>query len=165
MIRLKTVLVATDFSAPSDAAIAYGREFARTFGAKLVVLHVAENIMTRYAFEGAVPLTLDVQVDYEKSLAARLQETLTDEDRRELNAEGILRTSNSPADAIVEVAKQEHADVIILGTHGRKALAHFFLGSVAERVVRLAPCPVLTVRSEEREFLQPDAVAAVAHAS
>ena len=163
MIRLKTVLVATDFSAPSDAAVAYGRELARTFGAKLLVLHVAENILTRYAFEGAIMMSSDVQVDYEKSVAVRLQEILTEEDRRELNAEAVLRTSNAPADAIVEFAKLENVDVIVIGTHGRKALAHLLLGSVAERVVRFAPCPVLTVRSVEREFLHPDALAASAH--
>jgi len=52
----------------------------------------------------------------------------------------------------------------VMGTHGRGALAHLVMGSVAERVVRLAPCPVLTVRHPEREFVQPDTLAAVAHA-
>jgi nucleotide-binding universal stress UspA family protein len=165
MIRLKTVLVATDFGKTSEAALDYGRELARTFGAKLRILHVAENILTRYAFEGTVPLPMDVQVDYEKSLAVHLQELVREDDRRELGAEAVLRTSNSPADAIVQYAREENVDVIVVGTHGRKALAHLFLGSVAERVVRLAPCPVLTVRSTERELIQPDALAVVAAAS
>jgi len=57
-----------------------------------------------------------------------------------------------------------HIDVIVMGTHGRGALTHLMLGSVAERVVRLAPCPVLTVRHPEREFIRPDTPATVVHA-
>jgi nucleotide-binding universal stress UspA family protein len=164
MIRLKTVLVATDFSTTADAALNYGRELARTFGAKLRVLHVADNIMTRYAFEGAAPLPYDVQVEYERAGRERVEGLLRDDDRRELRAETILRTSNMPADEIVEEAKASGADIIVVGTHGRGALAHLFLGSVAERVVRMAPCPVLTIRNPEHEFLVPDAVAVVAKA-
>jgi universal stress protein A len=164
MIRLKTIVVATDFSKTSDAALDYGRELARTFGAKLQLLHVTENIITRYAFEGAMALPLDVQIEYEKSSQDRVEALLREDDRRELGAMAVLRVSNSPADAIVEYAKEAGADVIVVGTHGRKALAHFVLGSVAERVVRLAPCPVLTVRPAEREFIAPDAVAIAAKA-
>lgn len=164
MITLKTVLVATDFSKSSEAALAYGRELARTFGAKLQLLHVTENMITRYAFEGSMGLPMDVQIEYEKSSQERLEAMLGDDDRRELGATAVMRVSNTPADAIVEYAKDAGADVIVVGTHGRKALAHLFLGSVAERVVRLAPCPVLTVRPAEREFIAPDTMAVVAKA-
>ena len=159
MIKLKTVVVATDFSKTSDAALAYGRELARTFGAKLQLLHITDNIVTRYAFEGAMALPMDVQIEYEKSSQDRIDAMLREDDRRELGAIAVMRVSNSPADAIVEYAKEAGADVIVVGTHGRKALAHLVLGSVAERVVRLAPCPVLTVRATGREFIAPDAVA------
>lgn len=164
MMRLKTVLVATDFSKTSEAALNYGRELARTFGARLRVLHVADNMMTRYAFEGAVAFPIDVQTDYEESSRVRAEALLRDDDRRELHAEAVIRTSNTPADAIAEEAKTSAADILILGTHGRSALGHLLLGSVAERVVRLAPCPVLTVRSPERDFLAPDAMAVTAKA-
>ena len=76
MIRLKTVLVATDFSKPSEVALQYGRELARTFGAALRVLHVADNIMTRYAYEGALSLPADVQAEDEKSGEAQLNNLL-----------------------------------------------------------------------------------------
>ena len=66
--------------------------------------------------------------------------------------------------AIVEYARVEDIDLIVIGTHGRGALAHLVMGSVAERVVRFAPCPVLTVRHPEREFARPDTLAAVAGA-
>jgi nucleotide-binding universal stress UspA family protein len=163
MIRLKNVLVATDFSAPSASALAYGRELARTFGATLTLLNVADNLITRYAFESVMTLMADAQDEYEKGQKTRLNGLLTDDDKRELDAKAVLTTSNTPADAIVEYARQAGVDVIVMGTNGRRALAHWFLGSVAESVVRLAPCPVLTVRSSERDFLAPDALAVPAN--
>jgi nucleotide-binding universal stress UspA family protein len=78
-----------------------------------------------------------------------------------LHAKPVLVTSSTPAGAIVEYARQSNADLILMGTHGRGAVAHFLMGSVAERVVRVAPCPVLTMRHSEREFLWPDALVAV----
>jgi len=163
MIRLNNVLVATDFSKTSEAALEYGRELARTFGAKLLVLHVADNIATRYGFEGAA-LPVEMQVEYEEAVKTRLGSVLDEADRRELRAETAMRTSNSPADAIVHYAKEAGVDVIVMGTHGRRAFARMLLGSVAERVVRLAPCPVLTVRHPEHEFLVPDALTVAATA-
>jgi nucleotide-binding universal stress UspA family protein len=70
-----------------------------------------------------------------------------------------LVTSSSPAFAIIDYARQHAIELIVMGTHGRGAVQHFLMGSVAERVVRLAPCPVLTVRSHERDFVQPDLMA------
>ena len=158
MIRLNKVLVATDFSKTSEAALAYGRELARTFGAKLIVFHAADNIVARYNFDGAA-LPLDVQAEYEAGVKERLGSVPDESDYRELRAETVLRTSTSPADAIVEYAKESGVDLIVLGTHGRRAFARMLLGSVAERVLRLAPCPVLTVRHPEHEFIAPDALA------
>ena len=68
------------------------------------------------------------------------------------------------AETIVQYAKDHAIDLIVMGTHGRRALEHLLMGSVAERVVRTAPCPVLTVRHPEREFVVPDALVAVARA-
>jgi nucleotide-binding universal stress UspA family protein len=70
-------------------------------------------------------------------------------------------TATSPALTIVEYAQNHEIDLIVMGTHGRGALAHLFMGSVAERVVRLARCPVLTVRHPEHEFIRPDALVTV----
>jgi nucleotide-binding universal stress UspA family protein len=159
MIRLKNVLVATDFSETSGSALAYGRELARTFGAKLHVLHVTDNIM-RYSLEGGAILPPELQREVEDAARARLEKLLGEDDRKELGAVAVLRTSLTPADCIVEYAAEAGIDTIVVGTHGRRALAHVLLGSVAERVVRMAPCPVLTVRHPEREFLVRDALVA-----
>lgn len=164
MIRLENVLVATDFSETSDAALAYGRELARTFGGKLHLLHVADNIMLRYAFDGSPIMPPDVQTDFENAARTRLERLLGGDDRRELGAVAVLRTSNTAADSIVDYAREAAVDIIVMGTHGRRALAHLLLGSVAERVVRTSPCPVLTVRHPEHEFLAPDALVLAAKA-
>ena len=164
MIRIKNVLVATDFSEPSTLALEYGRELARTYQAKLHVLHVVEDLQWRYATEMVPGALIGIQEEVEASAKARLEALITDEDRRQLRAHATALTAVSPSEAIITCAKGESADVIVMGTHGRSGIAHLFMGSVAERVVRLAPCPVLTVRSPEREFIAPDALVTVTKA-
>ena len=165
MIALKNVLVATDFGEAADAALEYGREFARAFDATLHVLSVVDNVMMRVggaeAFLGVYP---DVQRDVDLAARRQLDDRITDEDRKLLGAKPVTVTSNATAAAIVGYARDENIDLIIMGTHGRGAIAHLLLGSVAEKVVRMAPCPVLTVRHPEHDFLRPDALQLVAHA-
>ena len=161
MILLKNILVATDFSAPSDAAIAYGRELAQSFGARLTVFHAAENIAARgYGADGVVFTDLGVQHEYEAAAHRQIDAMAGGEDRGELKRISVVVTSNQPASAIVDYARQAGIDLIVMGTRGRGAVAHLLMGSVAERVVRTAPCPVLTVRHPEREFVLPDALVA-----
>jgi nucleotide-binding universal stress UspA family protein len=161
MILLKNVLVATDFGAPSEKALEYGRDLARTFGATLHVLHVVENVISRYASEFAFVDFPELQTQLEDAARKQLDLALDDEDRSMLAAKPVLRASVAPATAILDYAKTERIDLIVMGTHGRGPVAHFLLGSIAERVVRSAPCPVLTVHSPEHEFLGPDALVAV----
>jgi len=165
MIALKNILVATDFSEPSDAALAYGRALARTFGATLHVVHVVDNVPTLvYGAEAyAVPMP-ELQEEIDNAARKQLADLLVDNDRPPLPVRSILLTSNAPAAAIVDYAKSERVDLIVAGTHGRGGVAHLLMGSVAERVVRTAPCPVLTVRHPEHEFVIPDALVAVAKA-
>jgi nucleotide-binding universal stress UspA family protein len=165
VIALKTILVATDFSKPSEAALTYGRELARQFGATLLVVHVVDNLLTRAAASDGFAFS-DPAFQKEVEDAARKQTEglLSDEDRDLLRAQTVLIVSNTPADAIADSARQAKVELIVMGTHGRGAVAHFFMGSVAERVVRIAPCPVLTVRHPEHEFVRPDALVAVVKA-
>lgn len=162
MILLKNILVATDFGEASDAALSYGRDLARTYGATLHVVHIAENILARYADDGSLALLPQLQNDVEEGARKRLAELVSDEDRTMLHAKPVVLTASGTAEAIVEYAKKHNVDLIVMGTHGRRALAHLLMGSVAERVVRTAPCPVLTVRHPEHEFIGPDALVAVA---
>ena len=158
MIALKNILVATDFGEPSEAALLYGRDLSRTFGAALHVLHVVDDLAGRYAPEMFPMNAPALQRDVENAGRERLESVVTGEDLTQLRAKRVVRSSNAPASAIVDYAKEAGVDLIVMGTHGRGAVSHLLLGSVAERVVRMAPCPVLTVRHPEREFIGPDAL-------
>ena len=154
MIALHQILVATDFGPPSGAALIYGRALAHTFGARLHLLHVAENSFLR-----ARPSD---PYAHDSEMLRRLHELVTADDRSALDAHVVLETSDNAADTIAAYAKSANIDLIVIGTHGRGAVAQLLVGSVAERVVRIAPCPVLTVRHPEREFVLPDTITAVA---
>ena len=136
-MNVKRILVPHDLEENSDRALAYARDLARTFGAELLVLHVTENHFLRAS--AADPRDIDAGV--RNQLARRL----TDDDRRLSRASVALEASDHPADAILEFATTREVDLIVMGTHGRRAMARLLMGSVAERVVRLAHCPVLTV--------------------
>jgi nucleotide-binding universal stress UspA family protein len=163
MIALKKILVATDFSAPAAAALAYGRALARTFAADLEVVHVVGDVSTLgYGADGYVAMLPDMQRDIDNAARQQLTVLLADRDELTPTMRPVLLTSNATAVAIVDYAARERIDLIVTSTNGRGAVAHLLLGSVAERIVRTAPCPVLTVRHPEREFVTPDAPAAFA---
>jgi nucleotide-binding universal stress UspA family protein len=165
MMTLKRILVATDFGEAADSALAYGRELARTFGAQLDVLHVADNVFAHaVSADGFVATYPAIQADIEEAARAELNRIVSGEDRAVLGARTIIRVSATPALAIIDYAREANIDLIVIGTHGRGAMAHLLMGSVAERVVRTAPCPVLTVRHPEHEFVHPDALVAVSRA-
>jgi nucleotide-binding universal stress UspA family protein len=156
MITLTTILVATDFSEPSAAALRYGRALAGHFKSILHVVHVVGTIPSAFngpeAYVVSVP---DLQQQAEDAARKELEALLIDNDELP-PIRRVLITSNVPAAAIVDYAKQKHVGLIVAGTHGRGAVAHALIGSVAERIVRTAPCPVLTVRNPEHEFVVPD---------
>ncbi len=160
MIALQQILVATDFSEPSAAALAYGRELARKFRAALQLLHVVDDLRARVAGISAFPQLDRLQAETEASALARLNGLLSEDDRQALHAKATVLTSTSPAEAIAGYARDAmpRIGMIIIGTHGRSAMAHFVLGNVAEKVVRTAPCPVLVVRHPQHEFVLPDIV-------
>ncbi len=163
MIALKKILVPTDFGEAADAALNYARALARNFGASIDVLHVAEDVSTRLlAGEMYVAVPERLQQDVEDWARKQLAERLVDNDPDPLPVQPVVIASNAPAVSIVNYAKEMGVDLIIMGTHGRGPMAHLFMGSVAERVVRLSPCPVLVVRHPEHEFVVPDTLAVAA---
>jgi universal stress protein A len=166
MIALNQILVATDFSEPSEAALAYGRELARSFGASLTLVHVVDDTMAlAYGIDGGVLLTDPaMQKEFEAAALEQANALLSDEDRVQLKATARVLTSNAPALALVAYAREANTDLIVMGTRGRGGVAHLLMGSVSEKVVQTAPCPVLTVRHPEHEFVLPDALVAVAKA-
>jgi len=156
MIRLKTVLVPIDFSDTSDVALRYGKALAGAFGASLHVVHVVQEPYAQpWAVEAYGFSLATLQDDWTKEAKSRLEGMLTAEERASLNATATTVLGH-PVSEILRFATEHQADLIVLGTHGRGPLSHLVMGSVAERVVRHAPCPVLTVHQTEREFVLPD---------
>ena len=152
MIAIKNVLVASDFSEASQKALAYGHNLTRAFGGRLHVLHVADVIATTASqFYPEHPGDPEMRAE---SLALKQLRALVPDTEAALG----VRISASPAHAIVEYARSIHADVIVVGTHGRAGVPRLLMGSVAEHVVRHASCPVLVVRQNEHEFILPDPV-------
>ena len=151
MIELKTILVPTDFSECSNAAVKYGAALAKAFGATLHLFNVVQDPYTLpWGADGFAAPIGDMLADWEAQAKARLAESIP----TTAAANTIVTTRvGSPYTEIVRYAAQNHIDLIVLGTHGRGAIGHLLLGSVAERVVRTAPCPVLTVRHPQREFV------------
>jgi universal stress protein A len=158
MLALKNILVATDFSSSSQTALIYGRALARQFGGRLHVLHAVELPVSdgtgAIGYEGLTP---ELRTALEDAERGRLDDLVSADDRATLQATTAIRTLETPALAIGEYARREAIDLIVIGTHGRHGLTRLVMGSVAEQVVRTAPCPVLTVRDPEREFVTPDA--------
>ena len=155
MLTLKTVLVPTDFSEASESALRYGKAMAEAFGASLHVVHVMEDLLAHaWAAEVYVSSMPQLRDEIEKESRQRLGALLTDHERKTLRAETALLAGN-PFLEIIRYAKTHGVDLIVMGTHGRGPIAHMLLGSVAEKVVRKSPCPVLTVREAQHEFVMP----------
>ena len=157
--KARHILVATDFSEPADAAVAYGRALAANFSATLHVLHVTDDVYLRLGGDAYLAVLPELQKEIEDEARKRLESQLVDNDPRPLKTEAIVTTSPNAAAAIVEYAAAHGMDLIVVGTHGRGGVGHLLLGSIAERVVRTAKCPVLTVRHPEHEFVTTDAPA------
>jgi nucleotide-binding universal stress UspA family protein len=147
MIAIRNILVPTDFSEPSTAALRYAVALAEAFESTLHVLHVIEN---PYMAMGPAELYVAPPVNFigelEKEAERRLAEAVTPDERARFHVREMTRHGR-PHEEIDGYAKENAIDLIVMGTHGRTALAHLLIGSVAEKVVRTAPCPVLTVRS------------------
>jgi nucleotide-binding universal stress UspA family protein len=155
MIDLKNILVATDFSESAAVALTYGRGLARTFNARVHLVHMVEDVMMRYSPEVAFGAP-GLQQNLEQNAWRHLRELIT-EDGRAFTIVPVVQTCLNIPQAIVAYAEANAIDLIVTGTHGRGPIQHLLMGSVAERVVRTAPCPVLTVHARERDFIAPDA--------
>ncbi len=150
LLKLKTILVPIDYSKESKKALQYAIPFARQFNGRLVLLYVMQPHYFAGEF-GAVEfeaLTADLQRSSERQLSAWATKGV-----RGLVAVKTMVRTGSPVSEIIDVAKELKADLIVISTHGHTGLKHVLLGSVAENVVRHAPCPVFVVRVREREFV------------
>ena len=144
-MAIRRILVPTDFSADADAAFDYALEFARKFDASVHLLHVVEDPLAAGMWSSAV-YTAEIaglQVNLVHDAEERLRRSVPDA-ASSVSTE--VRTGNA-AREILKVAQERNADLLVMGTRGRTGIAHIMMGSVAERVVRLAMCPVLTLKA------------------
>jgi nucleotide-binding universal stress UspA family protein len=141
MLKIRTILHATDFSEPSQNAFHLACSLARDHGASLVVLHVAPAPI--FAYGGVMTAPPPPEPDRTELLAQLRQLRAPDP---KVPVEHVLAEGDADAE-ILRVARETHSDLIVLGTHGRTGLGRLLMGSVAEKVVRKAPCPVLTVKT------------------
>lgn len=139
MLAIKHILVPTDFSVPSDRALTTAVELARAFDAKLTLLHVWSIPNTGYAEALAWPVEA-MEAAARRALDDALASTL----KSYAKADAVLREGNEWKQ-VLEVVDELGIDLVVMGTHGRRGLPRLVLGSVAEKVVRLSPAPVLTV--------------------
>lgn len=156
MIALKNILVATDFSEPATLALNYGRDLARSYDATLHVMHVIEDLLALHGPEIGFAM-VDVERNIEAAVRRDLDAAIAPSDQETLDVRTNIARAANVSHAITEYAKDQAIDLIVVGTHGRGAFQRFLIGSVAERVMRTAPCPVLTVRTGERDFIDPHA--------
>lgn len=151
-IVIRKILCPVDFSESSSHALLYARAFASAHDATLKLLHVIEE-PTCFASDDVL---------YDAESISRLKTACEDElqavvsqvktEHEDVSCELSI---GQPFSEIVRCARADDVDLIVMGTHGRTGLAHVLIGSVAERVVRKAPCPVLTVKHPEHEFVMP----------
>lgn len=143
-MNFKRILFATDFSPASETALTYATSLARDSGAVLVIAHI-EELPLPYA-GGEMYFT---QPEYPNPEIRRMLEATLPPDKNVRYEHKLVM--GTAADDIVRVAEEEHADLIVIGTHGRTGLLRVLMGSVAESVMRLAQCPVLTVKQAHPE--------------
>jgi nucleotide-binding universal stress UspA family protein len=153
MIDLRRILVPTDFSKHSQRALIYAAALAEKFGAEIFLLHVVQDFAVFLPdLVTATPPALPPRDQLTSAVREALERTV-----RENHVEGLRlhpeAREGTPYHEIVTFAREKEIDLVVMGTHGRTGLAHLLLGSVTERVVRRSPCPVLTVRDPEHEFV------------
>lgn len=153
METFQRILLATDFSDASASAAEVAVTMAKTFGAGLHVLHVLESEIPVMS-DSMVYLPPTYFEELENRAAEQLEQVISREDRDKLSVTLVMR-KGSPFVEIVRYARDQKMDLIVQGTHGRGVVAHVLMGNVAEKVVRKAPCPVLTVRHPAHEFVMP----------
>ncbi len=142
-MSIKRILVPIDFSATSAVAVEYAIEFAKAFDAEIDLLHSYQINPGAIAPYG--PVLPDVLFDSLRDAASEQLEKVYDKVRAAGVTAKTHLSNNVPSYAIVDAVEELSCDLIIMGTRGRTGLKHVFLGSVAERTLRHAPCPVLTV--------------------
>jgi len=151
-MTVKNILVPTDFSAGSQEAVRYAFDLASSLGASLHIMHVLENPFAPGAFmEMYAPPPAEYFNDLERQAEARLRSSLTEEQLARVRVELSTRLGNPVAEILDRLEEEPNIDLVVMATHGRGGVARLLMGSVTEKIIRTAPCPVLTLREHPRD--------------
>ncbi len=142
----QTILVPTDFSPAAGQAWDQAKSLAKQFGSKLVVLYVAQPVESHYGIMALMPGLRELEEKQDVESRLKLKELVSAAEADGLSADCAV-VSGRPWECVVQEAKNQNADLIVVGTHGQSGFVRDTIGSTAERVVRHSPCPVLVVRS------------------
>jgi len=153
-IKIENIMCPVDFSNCSDHALEYAVALAQAYQAKLLLLHVVMPPVTSLPGDPMIPEFVQNLKELENACSERIEEKIGPIRELGIDVQSCV-VNGTPFAEIIRVAREEQSDIIVLGTHGRSGLQHLLIGSVAERVVRKAPCPVLTVKDPEHEFVMP----------
>jgi len=146
-MNIRRILAPTDFSEISDRGVRYAADFARSLGAELILFHAVEPILMAADLLGTVAVAQALD-QMERAVRDNLSRSVGRLKKRGIRCRAVLANGNAAA-SIVDAAAKARADLVVMSTHGRSGVSHLFLGSVAERVVRIAGCPVLTMPSRQ----------------
>ncbi len=156
VIKIKKILFPTDFSDTSLHALKYAREFAAAFDAHLHCLHVVDEAFQYWTAMGPESVPVGVAAEDLLSIAEEHMARFADEHLVGLKYAPVTKVVvGQPFREIIHYARETLIDIIILSSHGRSGLSWVLMGSTAEKVVRKSPCPVLSVRHPEHEFVMP----------
>jgi nucleotide-binding universal stress UspA family protein len=155
-IHIKKILFPTDYSELSMLALRYAREFSEQFSAQLYCLHVVDESQQYWAAVGPEATPIAPPMDDLMAAAQSQMNLFHDEHLMGLKFSPVTKVAvGRPFVEIVNYAREVTCDLLVMATHGRGGVMHALMGSTAEKVVRKAPCPVLTVRGGEHEFVRP----------
>ncbi|TAM78717.1 MAG: universal stress protein [Acidobacteria bacterium] len=154
MLRIEKILCPIDFSEYSHKAFEYAHSLAQHYGAKLLLQHVVQPLASTYPYYAFPDVLNEVALNLESSADQKLSELVSDQQRDGLEIQRFVHKGTVP-DCILAFAGSQGADLIVMGTHGRQGFDHFTMGSVTEKVLRKAHCPVLVVRKPAHDFVHP----------
>jgi len=151
-IEIKKILVPIDFSDYSKNALKYATNFSRQFNAEIILVYVVEPVIYPPDFSMGQIALPSVNIEWDTKAREELDKLANSEIAENINVKTVLRTGK-PFLEIIETASEENVDLIIIATHGHSGVEHILFGSTAEKVVRKAPCPVLTLREPIKGFM------------
>jgi nucleotide-binding universal stress UspA family protein len=150
---IKRILVPVDFSGHAQRALAHAAELARMYGAELQLLHVIEEIMHPAFYVSGRTSIFEFMPEIEAESTKRIQGMIDAIVGKDIHASMYLREGH-PTQEIVNFVEHEHSDLVVIATHGLTGIEHFLLGSITEKVVRLSPAPVLTVKGFGKSLVE-----------